>query len=811
MPYARVLGVGPLRPRICIVGESPGSDEVRQGIPFVGRSGKFLNSILHAVGLKREDIYLTNILKEQPPGNDFKKLYKEETHKPAILEELKKVDANIYVFVGGNVMKTLLGLDKIYKRRGSIYMFQNSKALVTFHPSWILRTAQFDLKAVMVRDFQKVIKHSGTKNYPLQPKVEVIKSASALESFLFYNSSQEHLAIDIECTTGTACVPICVGMSFTEYEGVSVPLFSKLPWIDSDEWKKNNRIEVRSSFNTGISEQDLPRVWQLLAALFQDRERKVFGHNFKYDESRLESLGFFFNNFFLDTALAGYTLQPEFDRNLGFWSSVFTDMPYFKDEGESYNPGRKGFEDYLRYNARDAVATRTVGARLMEQLQKAGLWQLYREFQHKLHYLYKGIEETGFHIDKQKRYELMVSYCQFEMREQHRLNLLSTWLAGSPQQLNVNSPKKLSEFIYDVLAIRPVSTAKATNEDEIAKILLKQPGLSRPIQEFLRCILRIRKVRRIVNLLKAEPDFDGKMKTSVFIIGTDTGRTSTHQLNQPNRPIQMGWPFQTLPKHNKIGKDLRNMLLPSPGCVLVQIDSAQAEARVIALLSTDMDFLKMMDTIDVHAWTAAKCFGGKIEQYNKSTMERFTGKTGRHAFNLGIKKLGFYNMLVSDANKFGIELKDMSVARANEILMSIHLSTPKVRNVFQKTVAQIVSETKILWSPHGFRHVFHNRVDSKLLRVAYSFIPQNTVTTNTKRAALQAKKEFPWLRIILECHDSLLFEVEPSRMAKVSRRIKELMEEPIDFSKCSLPRGKLVIPADVESGPNYGEMEEVEL
>ena len=109
---------------------------------------------------------------------------------------------------------------------------------------------------------------------------------------------------------------------------------------------------------------------------------------------------------------------------------------------------------------------------------------------------------------------------------------------------------------------------------------------------------------------------------------------------------------------------------------------------------------------------------------------------------------------------------------------------------------------------------FMHQFDDKSLREAYSYLPQNTVTTNTKLAMLSAKREFgDAVKILVEAHDGfLLGSIRNDVPYMWPRKIKALMERPINFANCSLPRGSLVIPAEVEIGrKNYGQLEEMEL
>ena len=104
----------------------------------------------------------------------------------------------------------------------------------------------------------------------------------------------------------------------------------------------------------------------------------------------------------------------------------------------------------------------------------------------------------------------------------------------------------------------------------------------------------------------------------------------------------------------------------------------------------------------------------------------------------------------------------------------------------------------------GGRRQFLDRWSDELLRAALSYIPQRSISDNTKAAGLRIKKREPKLaRLILECHDSLLFMIPEKEVDYFAPIVKEEMERPIRFETCSFPRRDLIIPCEVEIGDNY--------
>jgi hypothetical protein len=106
---------------------------------------------------------------------------------------------------------------------------------------------------------------------------------------------------------------------------------------------------------------------------------------------------------------------------------------------------------------------------------------------------------------------------------------------------------------------------------------------------------------------------------------------------------------------------------------------------------------------------------------------------------------------------------------------------------------------------------FFERWGEELFRQAFSFIPQSSITNNTKAAGLRLRKRIKQIRIILESHDSLLFMVPERHVDDWGPQIKEEVERPIRFDTCSLPRRHLSIPCDLEIGYNYYELNKLKM
>ena len=137
-----VFGVGNRNAQWMVIGEAPGADEDRQGEPFVGRAGQLLNSMLKAVGLKREQVFIANVLKCRPPGNRDPKPEEVANCLPFLSRQIELVNPQLILCVGRIAAQTLLETDTaIGKLRGQLHRIAgNRPMIVTYHPAYLLRS-----------------------------------------------------------------------------------------------------------------------------------------------------------------------------------------------------------------------------------------------------------------------------------------------------------------------------------------------------------------------------------------------------------------------------------------------------------------------------------------------------------------------------------------------------------------------------------------------------------------------------------------------------------------------------------------------
>jgi DNA polymerase len=135
-----VFADGDPNARLRFVGEGPGADEDAQGLPFVGRAGQLLNNMIGAMGLKREEVYIANVVKCRPPGNRTPEPDEGNTCSPFLFRQIDVVRPEVLVALGATAATYLLGTRQpLAGLRGRVHTFRGTKLIVTYHPAYLLR------------------------------------------------------------------------------------------------------------------------------------------------------------------------------------------------------------------------------------------------------------------------------------------------------------------------------------------------------------------------------------------------------------------------------------------------------------------------------------------------------------------------------------------------------------------------------------------------------------------------------------------------------------------------------------------------
>jgi len=157
-----VFGDGDANARLMFVGEGPGADEDTSGLPFVGKAGQLLNNMIQAMGLKREEVYIANIVKCRPPANRVPEPVEANTCDQFLLQQIDVVQPQVVVALGSTAAMYLLGVKQsLSSLRGKWHSCRGAKLAVTYHPAFLLRDPR--MKGDAWKDLQMVMAELGLK------------------------------------------------------------------------------------------------------------------------------------------------------------------------------------------------------------------------------------------------------------------------------------------------------------------------------------------------------------------------------------------------------------------------------------------------------------------------------------------------------------------------------------------------------------------------------------------------------------------------------------------------------------------------
>jgi len=809
-------GTGNSNAKIFFLFDYPTPQEVANGAPGSGWVGYYIGEMAKRANLSYEtafrSIYCRDkilepnkvqakqplvYIQEKVPGNYFDEL---------LIKEINGIGPNVIVAVGETALQVLTGEKGIHKFRGSILplgpqispriLKGGIKVVPILHPRQI--RSQYQAFFYTPVDLKKAVKYQHSdKPFKEDIILWVCRSSEAARNYFSRNKSPEFVVVDIETHLGFIT---CIGLSTDGREGVSFPLLEKTAGqIEKAVIYK----QVAEYINSGIP---------------------IVGQNFIYDYWYLLQWGFIGPQFNYGgcTLNLGKLIYPELPGSLAFYNSIYTEVPYFKDETKSYDPTTQSRDQLYLYNAKDCVTTHKIFSKQISEAKELNVLDFWNKRQKALFYFYFRIDDRGILIDESKRKSLVEQY-QNEV-ESSKVQLLG--IVG--KEINANSPKQVAEFLYGDLSLKRLTRINEngvrvlrTDEDAIEYHLVNNVSSSEEYNAIFQ-ILLIRKYTKILSYLTAIIHPDGRMRTHHNSAGTESGRTSTNPsldewwvVDKKGKVDynKMGIALQTFPKRGSllpdgqvIGTDLREIFIPSPGYTFCGEDQSQAEARCVAILAEDYSLLQRFDKMDVHRWTAAMIksvvTGREVQDLTKA-MEGVTsfereiqGKRVRHA--------GHYGM---GPNKLS-EIAKIPLALAKTALKAFHQVSPNIQQVYHREVQRTLRDCGYLVTPQGRRRDFFSRINNATFREAYSYIPQAVVSDKQKEVMLRIKEEIPEVFHLGEFHDGGLTEVPSTKVEDYFSTYRTIALEPIKFNKGSFLRdNELVIPIDCEySDTNWGEM-----
>lgn len=800
---------GVLGSPICFVGEAPGEVEDNMGLPFVGTSGRLLDTMIAEAGLDAQACWFTNPYKTRPPENKLSRLSElgidTKVYQDEFFEELNDTKPTFIIACGATPLQLLCPQtasktddeSKIGKWRGSLltsprlgwphYVFP------IFHPAFILREwSEKYFNVFLLAKLKAEYDYWKTQGrlHPL-PIRSILHTPTFDEAFEYLQlclASPDIISVDIEL------------------------LRRRYPYTISFALRMDSAISIEFA---DYNEQQATEIWRLMGRVLN--EKRVLGQNYtNFDIYWLRAMGFQPNvDLVDDTRIRHAVLWPELSHKLDFMTIQYTREPYYKEEGKGWSRirGGEGLRQLKTYNCKDTLVTREIyDVQEQEFEDNPSLKKFYYEHELPLARAMSKMETRGLLVDEVKMSELR-SYIKKEQSEACQrseklvgktivINAKQQELIAPAPSVNIGSAQQLIACLKERgLKIPKIRmTGKETTGEEHLHTLFGETG-----DEFLKEVLRIRELNKIEGTYVDCKRPDNVLYSTYVVGGTVTGRRSAKAIC-----LGYGLNHQNIPKHSPLGKKFRTCIIARPGKILINCDQVSAEDWIVQGIIADVSgddsgVQELISGVDRHQKLAARIFGLPLVDCSKEAEKagkiyRYVGKRTRHASH--------YDMQGPKLSAvFAKEGFSIPTTNCNMILETFHRIEPNVKQVFHEYIKKEITDRRKLTNLFGRSRDFFGycswRDNSKVFRDAYSYIPQGTVGDNTGAALLYTEQKGLDL-CVSETHDALLLEVEDnfeSVMFAVRLLLRSFKRKMV-FAKGY----ELEVPVEFEIGYNMKEL-----
>ncbi len=525
---------------------------------------------------------------------------------------------------------------------------------------------------------------------------------------------------------------------------------------------------------TTSDQLELKAVLQKVVPVLQSVD--VIGQHFKYDLNVLSNYSVDISSQKFDTMLESYVLNASASRHdMDSLAALYLGKKTTKYE-EICGKGAKqipfaqvSIEDATHYAAEDADITLQLHHELWSQLAKADQVKVFTELEMPLVQVLAGMEQTGVLID---RTELAKQSKDLELSI-NKLQLKAYELAG--KEFNLGSPKQLQVILFEDLelpVLKKTATGQASTAEDVLQDLSAEYELPAVILEY-RSLSKLKST--YTDKLPLEiSEKTGRVHTSYHQAVAITGRLSSSKPNLQNIPIRTAE-----------GRKVRKAFIAPDGWQLMAADYSQIELRIMAHLSQDENLLNAFNEgVDVHSQTASQVFETPLDEV--SSEQRRAAK----AINFGL----MYGM-----SAFGLS-KQLHISRkeASTYMKQYFAQYPKVKG-FIDSVKEQASEQAYLDTLFGRRLYFpeinnrNARVRAGAERAAINAPMQGSAADIIKKAMLAVHDEISQaddIKVIMQVHDELVFEVKKDVASQWAEKIKTVMEQVV----------KLDVPLIVDYG-----------
>jgi len=787
---------GPCPSPIMIVGEFPGEQEVLKNEPFVGFAGAELSKMLQDAGIMRSACFITNAVRQRPPGNDISNfiaakkgdvlsshvLVNSKMAVPAVRDGLELLKREIemcrpnVIFALGNVsLWALTGQWGITSWRGSVMectlnlgLDYKPKVIPVYHPSMVLKN--WSWRPIAVHDFKRGRAESKFReiirpeyNFVIRPDYG---TAFSVLSQLIAEADRRQtpgfkLSVDIETRAGHIA---CIGIAWDSLHALCIPLMC-----------------VERPEGYWPAEEEFQLIW-LMRRLLTHPNVHVVGQNFSYDMQYILRWFLFEPNLKRDTMIAQHTMFSNMQKGLDFLSSMYCKTHlYWKDEGKEWDPKKHDEDQYWGYNCKDAVITFEVDdeeAKSIASLAANGWPKLHaiHEFQQGLFWPVLNTMNKGIRADTKLRSAFALElFDEIAKREQWLIDML-----GFP--VNIKSPKQMQELFYGILGQRPVISRKTGNpscDDEALRKIAEREPLLRGI---VRKISELRSLGVFLSTFVNAPlDVDGRLRCSFNIAGTETYRFASSQ-----NAFGSGLNMQNIPKGGgDEGEDelelpnVRSLFIPDPGKTFFDIDLDSADLRIVAWEA------------EISEMKAMLAEGKKVYV---EVMKEYYHNPGMTKHD---KQYQIFKSLCHGTNYLGsakglAERLGLGVHEVDVIQKWYFGKFPNILKWHNEIKDQVIKR-RMVENIFGYRQYFFDRIEGTIFNQAIAWIPQSTVGCLINRGYVNIHENHKDIEVLLQVHDSLAGQFDSFLGDDAVRRI-------VSSAEIALPYDDpLIIPVGVKT------------
>jgi uracil-DNA glycosylase family 4 len=783
-----VFSDGPTNASIAIIGEGPGETELRQGLPFVGASGRLMWDALRKHGLHRANVYSTNVVKRQislgKTGNEKHVVYADELEKwTGLLQwEISQLHSVRIIFVLGNyALQAICNQAKIMDWRGSVldnYKLPNNqvgKIVVSINPAYAMRELKYE--PIFMMDCGKL--NAVAKNIWKPYEIETLINPTyrqAMQSLADIKKANKPTTHDIESINGETA---CLGLANDPHYSVCINFRD----ATENRYSLQEEADIRLAYQDlcdSHQEADVPRICQ--RGVFDAYWLRLRDHICLTPSD--------------DTLLQHHTLYPQLPHSLAFICAQYTNHPFYKDEGKNWREGGD-IDTFWRYNGKDTCITLAAWSKMNKELEQQGLLNFYRNhvMRAQPHLISATVHGVAVDLDRKKKVIEIVSK-EVEEAKQEFWRLVEEVTEDPDYRPNPASPKQMKELWFSRLKLKGRGYSTDANN---RKHMFKNPETSPLCKEIISTVNRYAKEEKFLGTYaESRVSADGRFRCEYNQAGVINapGRLSSSSLINGE-----GSNLQNQPERAK------EMFVADPDTVFCYFDLSQAEARVVAyradipLWKEQFERARIDGKYDCHRALASEMF--RIPYDEVPLKDFILDANGRPQFTVRYIAKRCRHGLNYRMERFRLsEVTGLPYHEAARNFAIYHRINPQLEKWWAQAEREF-RDTRECWNAMGRRWKVIQRIDDEVLGSVVAYYPQSTIGDKVVQVWYKAEEDDAWpidARVALNVHDSLTgLVIGKEKTIKTALSIlKKYAEEPIMVQDAwrRRPPEPLIIPAE---------------